>query len=40
MYDLDSVKSQLYSDSKVIKLLQKLTELCHFQPLIGNKNEC
>ena len=30
--DLDRVESWLYSDSKIIKLLQKLTELSQFQP--------
>ena len=31
MSDSDTAESQLYSDSKIMKLLQKLTEIGHFQ---------
>ena len=37
LYDSDRVESQLYSDSKIIKLPQKLTELRHFQTLRGKE---
>ena len=39
MYDLNTVDSQLYSDSKIIMLLQKLMELCHFQPPRGKQRK-
>ena len=38
MYDLDRAMYQLYSDSKLIKLLQQLIELLDFQTLGGMKS--
>ena len=37
MYDLDRVESQLYSGTKISKLLRKLMELWHFQTFRDKK---
>ena len=37
MYDLDIAKSHVYSGQKSMNLLQKLTELWHFQTLTVGK---
>ena len=37
MNDLFKVEFQLYSDSKMINLLQKIMQLWHFQALWGKK---
>ena len=39
IYDLDTVKYQLYSDSKFIKLQENMSELWHFQALRGKKKQ-
>ena len=39
MHDFGSVESQPFSDSKIIKSLQKLTELWRFQTHRGNKGK-
>ena len=37
MYDLDRAEYHLYSDRKIMKLLQTLMELWHYQIFRGKK---
>ena len=39
IHDLDRVESQLYSDSKFMKLLQKIMRLWHFQTFRGQNEK-